>query len=87
MRRGHWLAKSPPLAKTANIPVCSHGMQELHVSLVAGQVNQGWLEIYSFDIENYTMQPVQIENQLAHAPDVPGIGVTFDWDKLAKACA
>ncbi|USH04332.1 mandelate racemase/muconate lactonizing enzyme family protein [Grimontia kaedaensis] len=71
-------------AKLYNIPVCSHGMQELHVSLVASQACEGWLEIHSFPIEQYTLQPVVIENGKAVAPDNPGIGVSFDWEKLEE---
>lgn len=70
------------LAQKHNIPVCSHGMQELHVSLVSSQPNSGWLEIHSFPIEQYTMRSLVIENHMAVAPDTPGTGVIFDWDKL-----
>lgn len=70
------------LAKTFNVPVCSHGMQELHVSLLSGIPDAGWLEVHSFPIEHYTDRPLVIEDCLAIAPDTPGIGVSFDWEKL-----
>lgn len=72
------------LAKTFNVPVCSHGMQELHVSLLSGIPNAGWLEVHSFPIEHYTKHPLVVENCLAVAPDTHGIGVSFDWEKLEK---
>lgn len=76
-----WLAAAK-LSREYDIPVCAHGMQELHVSLISSQTNAGWLEIHSFPIDEYTTRPLVLENYRAVAPDTPGTGVVFDWDKL-----
>ena len=72
-------------ARETGTTICSHGMQELHVSLLSGQPDAGWLEVHSFPIDLYTTRPLVVERTLAIAPDVPGTGVEFDWTRLEAA--
>ncbi len=77
-----WLAAAR-LCAAHGIPVCSHGMQELHASLVGAQPNAGWVEVHSFPIDRYTTRPLVLDGLHCVAPDTPGTGVEFDWPRLA----
>ena len=76
-----WL-KVFEMAQNYHIPVCSHGMQELHVNLLAGTGGNGWLEVHSFPIDQYTTQPLTLKKDKALAHNVIGTGVAFDENKL-----
>ena len=76
-----WLRVAAESARSC-VPICSLGMQELHVSLVSRQADGGWLEVHSFQIDRYTKQPLQLEKHLAVVPDAPGIKAEFDWERL-----
>ena len=70
------------LAYANNLPICSHGMHELHVSLMASQAHASYLEVHSFPIDAYTTSPFLLVDGMAVAPDTPGTGVCFDEQLL-----
>jgi len=71
------------MARQHDLPVCSHGMHELHVSLMAAQPHAGWLEVHSLPIDQYTTRPLVVKDCRAVAPDEPGTGVSFVAERLA----
>jgi L-alanine-DL-glutamate epimerase-like enolase superfamily enzyme len=79
-----WL-KVAQLASAYNLPICTHGMQELHVSLMAAIPHAAYMEVHSFPIDEYTTRPLVIDKETgrAIAPTIPGTGVVFDFEKLA----
>ena len=77
-----WLAVAQ-MAREWGVTVSSHGMQELHVSLLSAMPHAGYMEMHSFPIDQYTHRPLEVSDGLVTPPTTPGVGVEFDWDKLA----
>lgn len=74
--------KVAQLAKERGLVVSSHGMQELHVNVLGGLDNAGYLEYHSFPICDYTVKPLEIKDGYIEPSKEPGVGVEFDWEKL-----
>ena len=71
------------LAEAFHLPVTSHGAHDITVHLLAACPNRSYLEAHGFGLEAFTHTPLVIQDGHAIAPDRPGHGVDFDWDRLA----
>ena len=76
-----WL-KVAEKCRKQGAPVCSHGMQELHVSLLSAMPNAGYMEMHSFPIDQYTARPLGVVDGKVTPPEFSGTGVVFDWEKV-----
>ncbi len=74
--------KIAALAEAYNLPVTSHGAHDITVHLLAACANRSYLEAHGFGLDNYIETPMEMRDGKAIAPDRPGHGVTFLWDKL-----
>ena len=72
------------LAEAFNLPVTSHGAHDVTVQLLAAAPNGVYLEAHGFGLDRYIEQPLKIEEGNAIAPDRPGHGIVFDWQRLEK---
>jgi L-alanine-DL-glutamate epimerase-like enolase superfamily enzyme len=70
------------LAEAFNLPVTSHGAHDVTVHLLAAVPNGDFLEAHGFGLDAYIAEPLRIVDGYALAPDRPGHGIAFDWDKL-----
>lgn len=75
--------KVAKIAKERGLVVSSHGMQELHVNVLGGLSNSGFLEFHSFPIYEYTVEPLKIVDGYVTPSKKAGVGVEFDWHKLS----
>jgi L-alanine-DL-glutamate epimerase-like enolase superfamily enzyme len=78
-----WM-KIAALAASHNLPVTSHGVDEIHVHLLAAVPNASYLEHHAFRIDEYLREPFVLSEGCVEVPDRPGHGVIFDWEKLAS---
>ena len=78
-----WM-KIAALAASHNLPVTSHGVDEIHVHLLAAVPNASYLERHAFRIDEYLREPFVLTEGCVEVPDRPGHGVIFDWERLAS---
>ncbi|HTJ72059.1 MAG TPA: mandelate racemase/muconate lactonizing enzyme family protein [Actinospica sp.] len=75
-----WL-KVAHLAEAYNVHVCPHFLMELHVSLVAAIPNGRYVE-HIPQLRAVTRGQLEIADGCAVAPDVPGLGISWDRDAI-----
>ena len=76
-----WM-KVAHLAEAHALPVTSHGVHDLHVSLLAAVPNASFLEVHGFGLDRFLKEPLEVSQGCATAPDRPGHGVELRWDVL-----
>ena len=75
-----WL-KVAHMAEAYNIAVCPHFLMELHVSLVCAVPNS-WMLEYIPQLDAITSARLDLRGGMAHPPEVPGLGIGWDWDAI-----
>lgn len=72
------------LAEAHNRNVTTHGIQEMHVSLLAAIPNASLLEIHAFRLDEFLVHQLEIVDGYAYASDRPGHGVEIDWERIER---
>jgi L-alanine-DL-glutamate epimerase-like enolase superfamily enzyme len=75
------------LAEAFNLPVTSHGAHDITVHLLAACPNRSYLEAHGFGLDAYVAEPLRLDEGMAVAPDRPGHGIAFDWERLEGVAA
>ena len=78
-----WM-KVASLAEAHNLPVTSHGVHDLHVSLLAAVPNASYLEVHGFELDNYVWNPMTLTSGFGRASERPGHGIEFQWNELKR---
>lgn len=76
-----WL-KVAHLADCHNIQVSPHFVMELHLSLVAAIPNSLFVE-YIPSLDPVLSKPLDLVDGFFTPSELPGLGIPFDWEKLA----
>ncbi|CAM3425301.1 mandelate racemase/muconate lactonizing enzyme family protein [Bordetella sputigena] len=76
-----WL-KVAHMAEAYNVPVCPHFLMEIHVALCCAVPNSRWLE-YIPQLDMVTTTGMRVQGGRAIPSPEPGLGIEWDWDKLA----
>ena len=66
-----WM-KIAHLAEAHNLPVTTHGVHDLHVSLLAAVPNASYLEVHGFGLERFIEEPLPHRRRLQPAAGTPG---------------
>jgi L-alanine-DL-glutamate epimerase-like enolase superfamily enzyme len=77
-----WL-KVAHMAEAFNVAVCPHFLMELHVSLCAAVPNARWVE-YIPQLDDLTTERMIIRDGRAVPSDIPGLGIAWDFEALAR---
>ena len=76
-----WL-KVAHMCEARNRPVTTHGVQDLHVHLLAAIPNASYLEMHGFGLEAFMEEPLTVEDGKVTPPARPGHGVALIWNQL-----
>lgn len=75
-----WL-RVAALADAARLKVTPHTFHEVSVHLMSAIPNGHWLEVVPWWDRLFTT-PARLVDGAMLAPDTPGLGLTFDWERL-----
>lgn len=77
-----WL-KVAHMAETFNMAICPHFLMELHVSLCAAVPNAAWVE-WIPQLDDITTSRMTVRDGKAVPSDLPGLGIEWDAEAIAR---
>ena len=72
--------KVAKLAEINNLPICSHGVHELHVHLLGSCPNASYLEFHAWRIDEFIESPLKVKDGFTQAWVKPSL--TFSGDSM-----